>query len=133
MLPPPIVVAHANAAGIFRYFIEARNHGDVDRAAALFTDDAFFEGRQCHPCIGTTGTRREIERRVAEQIYSRIIGAEVSGNTAKIRIQVSTAEMRAKEAASNVAIASVEVRGTLLSSVRFRLVSLVTRVRVKRT
>ena len=119
----PSVIGQADPVALFRQFVEARTRGDVAGAVSVFTDDAMYRGGACRPCVGKAAIRAEIERRVAQRIATAIIASKVSDNVAQVRVVFTTAEMRTAHQKPEIAIATVELRGDKISSLRFTLVS----------
>jgi uncharacterized protein (TIGR02246 family) len=107
---------------LVRQYFAARNSGDVDRALALFTDDAVYSGGtgvcMASPCVGKEAIGQEIARLTAAS-RAEIVESQISGDRVDVRIEISGgAAMRAAGVDRVVNLVTAQVRDTRIADFR---------------
>ena len=109
-------------AGLGRQELEAINAGDVDRAMALFTENAVLQGTPgCStPCVGKQAIRLELENLVADDTHSTVVEVDVSGNTLTRRLETTSDSIRESQVDRIIVEETLEFTGDKISSITQR-------------
>ena len=126
---PPAVAGAAvtcgsqfDLAGLGRQELEAINAGDLDRAMALFTENAVLQGTPgcLTPCVGKQAIRSEFENLVADDTHSTVVEVDVSGNTLTRRLETTSDSIRETQVDRIIVEETLEFSDDKISSIMQR-------------
>ena len=108
-----------SAPPVYQRLVSALNHGDLEGALALVTDDAFLVGTfVCPPpdgCAGKAAVRRDFEAEIADRVQITPASVQVSGDTIALRLEYRADSVRAAGAERIIILGTVELRGGQIS------------------
>jgi limonene-1,2-epoxide hydrolase len=121
-----LVVTPVRAAddplAVVQAFLDARNRGDFDGAAALMADETpFVGGPGCppnNPCVGAVAHRREVEGFAALHAQVQLIAPQVSGTTVRARVEARNDLTRAAGVDRSLNDLTADVQGGKITTWR---------------
>lgn len=110
-------------AAVLQRFQDAADHGDVDAAMQLVSNDIrYVGGAACteqYPCLGARTFRRVLELSIANQVRTTTVGAaKISGTTVRVRTLTASPGRSAIGVDRTLAEVTAEVADGILVSFR---------------